>query len=110
MYKTINGWTKQSMIEHIETEFKGKSITSSGSCRYLTDDGKKCAIGMFIPYYKYSKEMEGLINISELSKKYKISFPLHPSIMRQLQIIHDESPIDNCLTNMLAWIENNVEE
>lgn len=110
MYKTINGWTKQSMIEHIETEFKGKSITSSGSCRYRIGDGKKCAIGMFIPDDKYSKAMEGCINISELSEKYEISFPLHPSLMRQLQIIHDSSPTDNCLTNMLAWIENNVVE
>lgn len=41
------------ILNTIEDKFKGKAIAyddfNFGSCQYLTDDGRKCAIGLFIP-------------------------------------------------------------
>lgn len=33
----------------LNREFKGKAINSNRMCQYLTMDGRKCAIGCFIP-------------------------------------------------------------
>jgi hypothetical protein len=53
MFKTLNGYTKQTIIDKINSDFKGKASTFTISgvdqCQYLTDDGRKCSIGLFIP-------------------------------------------------------------
>lgn len=52
MYKTANGFTKQTIIERIQKEFKGMAEIGHGmfaKCVFLTPEGKKCAIGLFIP-------------------------------------------------------------
>ena len=41
--------TKQEVIDTINRDFKGKCISEYYNCRYLNDEGKKCAIGLFIP-------------------------------------------------------------
>jgi len=33
----------------IDERFTGRAVTDDGFCRYLTCDGKKCAIGIFMP-------------------------------------------------------------
>lgn len=42
---------KQYAIDTIKREFRGKAVDlqDTTQCLYLTDDGKKCAIGCFIP-------------------------------------------------------------
>lgn len=40
--------TKEQIINKIKAEFKGKA-SDGVTCKYLTKDGKKCAIGLFIP-------------------------------------------------------------
>ena len=39
------------ILETLEKNFKGKAISSvdSSTCAYLNEEGKKCAIGCFIP-------------------------------------------------------------
>lgn len=39
---------KQTIIDVINRDFKGKAVMGE-TCSYLTEDGKKCAIGLFIP-------------------------------------------------------------
>jgi len=41
--------SKQDIIDTINNEFTGKAIQHSEQCEYLTDDGRKCVIGLFIP-------------------------------------------------------------
>lgn len=47
-FKPINGYTKESIKDVIRREFKGKAVDGY-ACRYLTADGRKCAVGLFIP-------------------------------------------------------------
>ena len=117
MYKTINGWTKKSMVEHIKKEFRGKSAMSAelGSpCLYRGPNGEKCAVGMFIPDYLYKKNMEG-------AGCYEGGYPFDsiqhvmPLALDQLggkdglQEAHDISKPDETLSDMLTWIDKNVE-
>lgn len=37
------------ILEVINRDFKGKAIDDKGNCEYLSKDGRKCAIGLFIP-------------------------------------------------------------
>lgn len=116
-YKTQNGWTKKSMIAHIKAEFKGKSIINDGyeSCSYRGPNGKKCAVGMFIPDEFYSSKIEGYVYFEENFDKTVCDFipellmlmPLET--MSELQQVHDESHPDTTLQEMLTWVENNVE-
>lgn len=115
MYKPINGWTKQSMIQHIKKEFKGKSINApDGYCLYRGPEGKKCAVGMFIPDEKYRPEMDG----SDLDNGYTVfqihnicpnNMPLEGFGLQSLQAVHDRSNPSETLQDMLEWIEKNVE-
>lgn len=116
-YKTQNGWTKASMIAHIKAEFKGRSTINDGyeSCRYRGPNGKKCAVGMFIPDEFYSPKIEGYLYSGEDSDKTVCDFipellmlmPLEN--MSDLQQVHDGSHSDTTLQDMLTWVENNVE-
>lgn len=113
-YQTQNGWTKESMLAHVKAEFKGKSSTGVGmleTCLYRGPEGRKCAVGMFIPDSEYSASMEtisaeGLIERHSYIAK---SFPLNTRRMDMLQAVHDGSHPDSTLQNMLQWIEDNVE-
>lgn len=39
---------KQEIIDKIDSDFKGQA-SENQECRYLTSDGKKCVVGLFIP-------------------------------------------------------------
>lgn len=110
MYKTINGWTKQSMIAHIKKEFKGKSVNDGESfCMYRGPGDRKCAVGMFIPDDKYLQNMEGCSYISKELDSVRQYMPLDRQGMSRLQDIHDGSRSSRTLQDMLEWIEKNVE-
>lgn len=117
---TINGWTKQSMIDHIKKEFKGQSfidlIDDDGDladrvCAYRGEKGAKCAVGMFIPDGLYDRALEGtgavaLINIDTPALQNRM--PLEATDMESLQCVHDDAKAEVCLIKMLNWIEDNV--
>lgn len=89
MLKFKNGWTKKKMIKHIELNFKGKAIENT-QCLYKTSDGKKCAVGLFIPEnhvgQKYIGSVSGLLKIYPDLKK---SMPTTTGKLKELQFIHD---------------------
>ncbi len=68
-YTPINRWTRQKMIDHVKSNFKGKSIGMDGVCLYRGPDGKKCAVGLFIPDSEYDPEMERAAFNSDFLKK-----------------------------------------
>ena len=112
-YKTINGWTKASMIEHIKKEFKGKSDTKPyGHCLYRGPGGAKCAIGMFIPNEHYTESMDNGVGAGTLCDTYpelNTYMPLEgPEALAGFQLSHDDSPEEACLDNILAWVDLNV--
>jgi len=109
MYQTINGWTKNKMIQYIKDNFKGKSYNEFGKCLYRGPEGKKCAAGLFIPDEKYNERMENK-SAGSLVKNWSIEFPLKETAMDSLQQVHDESKEDETLNNMISWIKRNVED
>jgi hypothetical protein len=110
MYKCVNGWTKQAMIEHIKKEFKGKSFDAfNEECLYRGPDGKKCAVGLFIPDSEYHSSMECLSPLSAELRDTAQYMPLQMSTMQYLQGVHDISEPSETLNDILSWIEKNVE-
>lgn len=115
-FKTINGWTKESMIDYIKKEFKGRSVDIyKNICLYRGPEGKKCIVGLFIPDNLYKPELEGKslklhiennnVSFNEIIKQ----LPLPYEAMQYLQLIHDRDDLKNTLDEILYWIEKNVE-
>ncbi len=112
-YKTINGWTKQTMIDHVVANFKGMSVDVSNpdetpKCMYRGPEGKKCAVGLFIPDENYSSKFEGK-SAYALPHELHSKMPIEVIGLDSFQSVHDMSTNFNCLDNILNWIENYVE-
>ncbi len=116
--RPINGWTKAKIIQHIKDNFKGKAFNYSNPkdrkcgaevCVYLTKDGRKCAVGLFIPDghngQRHIGTVSGLLfRFPDLSDV----MPLDTSSMSGLQRAHDESGEETTLEEMLEYIEKNI--
>lgn len=123
MFQTMNGWTKEKMIEQIKNEMldhvsANPNVSNRMVCAYRADDGNKCAIGVFIPNEVYNSSMEGRTPLSpEFWHVLAMYMPLNAHGMWQMQQIHDHSdvlfknamrPIDP-RPLLIEWIQNNVE-
>jgi hypothetical protein len=112
VFKTINNWTKQGMIDQINKEWRGKSMDSY-MCRYRSKNGAKCAIGMFIPDKDYNSEIEGY-GPKDLIKDFSYltdKIPLETEGLTKLQIVHDGTTSeddDQILVEILEWVNVNV--
>lgn len=91
MSSFINGWTKESTIQHIKDNFKGRAFNESlVSCQYLTEDGKKCAVGLFIPEGHAGQNYQGgAILLLERHSDLITEMPLRLNDLLLLQRIHD---------------------
>lgn len=113
-FKTINGWTKARMIERIQTEMLDHPSFYESSCRYRSDDGNKCAVGVFIPDKIYTTRMENRFPTDKcLWDVICDHMPLEALAMFDLQKVHDEkSHIDKSDRRpaLVKWINENVED
>jgi hypothetical protein len=116
MYKTMNGWTKQSMIDAI---MKGNNGTKSLSpddpnlCAYRGSNANKCAVGCFIPDDKYSDKMEGLLVGMVVQRHPHLAdcFPIALQGLREMQRYHDGAMNEEDPREVLvSWINDNVED
>ena len=80
------------VIKHLTTQPRAKEGLR---CVYRTDDGRKCAIGCFIPDDKYDSDFEGR-NVRQLmqsgpSKEFFRSLfrGVSPPLLHMLQNLHD---------------------
>lgn len=91
MIKFRNGWTKEKVIKHIEQNFKGKAYDENLCiCRYKTEDGKKCAVGLFIPKSHEAYRYEGCVDaLIQEYKDLKKVLPMDLESLRKIQNIHD---------------------
>lgn len=115
MYKCINGWTKSKMLKVVKARRYNCRSTEHDICAYLSSNGNKCALGLFIPNRHLGLQTSG--NYHDLIRKCPDlldKMPLTKSGMIKLQIVHDlcdESPYKgNAKAAMIDWIEKNVEE
>lgn len=112
-YKTINGWTKESMKAAIAKGNKGKrAYDEEYGCLYLTEDGNKCAIGCFIP--DGHKAQRDSVTASLLTLKFPDldrTMPIEGEGLSRLQLIHDSAPsLSDPRSALYAWIDKNVED
>lgn len=79
------------ILDKIDKKFKGKAVGSSGKCQYLTEDGRKCIIGLFIPDGHPAQESN--LGVYDLLLEYKDLAPFMPSnsktVLTELQWVHD---------------------
>lgn len=79
------------VLELIETDFKGKAMEGS-QCKYKTDDGRKCFIGLFLPEGHAAQKEEDM-NVRSLLGKYPDLRNYMPSDdldkLNTLQRVHD---------------------
>ena len=124
MFKTQNGWTKESMKEHVRNNFKDKSQNISGpGCLYRGPEGKKCAVGLFIPDEFYIPELdraEGTLlegtEVQHILRAYphlEGFMPLEVKALTGFQTFHDnlsdsKTEIEQT-ESLLRWIETRVE-
>lgn len=110
-YSPINGWTKTKILDHIKSNFRGKSINDDDKCLYRGPEGRKCAVGLFIPDENYDPSMEDITATTFFDKYGNEKFmPLQASGMLELQRVHDSSESNYTLSSIIYWINANVEE
>lgn len=111
-YNLINGWTKQELMSKIKLEFKGKSLAheTPRTCLYRGPEGKKCAVGLFIPDELYSQAFENRSYFSLTNKNPELRkfMPMDEESMNALQFVHDTSKIETTKEKILKWIDTNV--
>lgn len=106
----INGWTKESVIQHMRDNWKGRAVVMNPlgveNCQYLTPDGRKCAVGMFVV---------GVIDAPDTNSAHMLLkhpeqrqyMPLKELELRKLQSIHDTPGVTDhqALANLIAYVE-----
>lgn len=112
LYTPINGFTKQAIKDHIRREFKGKAINGP-YCQYLTQDGKKCAVGMFIPDgHVAQKTCANALALLDRYPELKEKMPLSRLAMHELQTAHDSllstQSFMGQLNTLLNWVDTYV--
>jgi hypothetical protein len=115
MYTPINGWTKQSIIDHIQKNFKGRSVSEAGMCAYRGVEDRRCAVGMFIPDALYDPRMD-IRSVTKITSadfvipefQLQSVMPLSIQGMCALQAVHDASPETACLADMLRFVRLEV--
>lgn len=79
------------LLKKIDTEFKGKATDKAGMCEYLTEEGKKCLIGLFIPDGHEAQHDCG--DVHSILNDYTDLLELMPSAdlskLKRLQEAHD---------------------
>lgn len=89
---------KQEVFEYVVKHLfvQGKRASNDlGVCRYLSNDGLKCAVGCLIPTEIYDPLMEQSGGVSGLLTEFGYSLPYfmwqYRGLLFSLQIIHDNS-------------------
>lgn len=120
----INGWTKESTIKHIQDNFKGKAAAtvdrfpgdpSSGTieqCRYLMSDGRKCAVGLFIPDGHAGQGItSGFDELVFEHPELGNLMPLNHASMYKFQTVHDNHlklamPLEQQKATLIEFLQN----
>lgn len=126
MYKPINGWTKKKILEVIEARrYKvaaTKSVDNRTFCAYLTSNGNKCAVGLFIPTGHIAQKATNAVKrMLHENKDLKKLMPFELEVLELFQCVHDVESSSvfertkqkfggNAKLAMLTWVKENVED
>jgi hypothetical protein len=78
------------VYKHLVTQ--GKKASWGNSCKYRTQNKKKCAVGCLIPDDLYDTTMEGKTLIALIDEGYKLPsyFKRQSGLLGDLQSVHDD--------------------
>lgn len=83
----------RSYFDRYDAQLATNGDASSGLCRYLTDDGNKCAVGCLIPEALYDEKLENsIINVDWLKNNPVIAglfTNVDLQFLRAAQTLHD---------------------
>lgn len=108
-----DGWNKQKLIDYVRANFKGKSVRD-GACLYRGPEGKKCAIGLFIPDSEVSllSSIEYSTVASVWAKINKFLPFTSKYLALEFQRAHDclleHASVETQTNELINWIERNV--
>lgn len=116
MYKCINGWTKNKMLKVIKARRYNCAAHRMNHCEYLTANGNKCAVGLFLkPGSEAQRVSGGYEHLIEQFPEVIPLMPLNKRGMNALQEVHDnEAPSmkmnykGNAKRAMIDWVNKNV--
>lgn len=85
---------------HFIAEGNPPSISAEGRCRYRTEDGKKCAIGILIPDELYSEALEGssakgICDFADIRAALDVHDSTDINYLNQIQFAHDGAAADH---------------
>jgi hypothetical protein len=108
LYQPINGWTKETILAKIESDFTVKSKNGE-YCQLRGLNGAKCAVGIFIPDDLYAPDMEEQV-VYELfdTAGLRELMPLNARAMVAFQRIHDEAEDANVKADLINWVQQKV--
>lgn len=116
-HKTINGWTKEKMKAQIRLKNNGTRAHDGDSCKYMTPDGNRCAVGCFIPDDQFSEGLLESTDVTDLLIRYKHLkeyMPLEDRGLTFMQGEHDSgydvAEATGLHERLCAWIDQNVED
>ena len=95
----------------------GAINSGSGSCAYITKNGNRCAVGLFIPKGHEGGSYEGNVcNLLTEHPDLEKVMPLTARALNDLQRVHDQcsrivngDKDRNAKQEMLEWVKKNVE-
>jgi hypothetical protein len=93
MYKLINGWTKEKVMEQVKKYNNNTKAKNKIACVYLAPNGNRCAIGCFIPDGHPALTATSCA-ASELVNEYpdlKTVMPFRASELDDFQVAHDRT-------------------
>lgn len=118
MFKAINGWTKKKILKVLEARrYNAPAVNpADGTCKYLTRNGNRCAVGLFIPKGHEGAKLIGDVTVLlEAHSDLEDKMPLSIDGLKKLQTIHDYcSEQYNGIKNinakeaMINWVKKNV--
>lgn len=83
-------------VKYYSEDVSRRALTKEGSCKYKTEDGKKCAIGRFIIENKYNPNMDINSNMSAITliSEYEGCLPIEiiklgGTFLCSIQTLHD---------------------
>jgi len=88
----LNGWTDKTIKETVNKRFTGRATNGKGQCQYLTDNGKVCGVGIFIPEGHKAQRTEGSVgDMLAVNEDLINLMPLNLTKLRALQSYHDSN-------------------
>lgn len=128
-WSLANGYTKKSVIEKIKKEFKGKAMYSlninaethafltckNDQCAYKTLDGKRCAIGLFLPEEHAALDFTGdVLMLLDKFPDLRVLMPFEESALLRFQGIHDSLSellsVEEQTNILVKWVDSLILE